>query len=275
MATVLIGTLYPLILDALHLDTISVGAPYFNTVMLPLVFLTLFFMGLVPFFTWHSQLSAISLKTRLLRAGKKITASIFLAIIFLWYFAAFSFIAAISLSLSLWIIFSIIDMWRFIPAMAVAHTGFAVLIIGIMLSSMLSQEQNVRVHPGEQVNVGPYQFFFEDILTANGPNYRGVQAIFEVLKNQQTVTTLYPEKRIYTVRDMVMTKVDIQAGLFRDLYIALGEPLDNNDWSVRIYYKPFVRWIWLGGIMMMLGGILAGLQRRKDCGLHDSSLGET
>jgi cytochrome c-type biogenesis protein CcmF len=100
-----------------------------------------------------------------------------------------------------------------------------------------------------------------------GSNYRGIRADFDVIKNMRHITNLYPEKRIYTVRDMVMTKVDINPGIFRDLYIALGEPLNQDEWSVRIYYKPFIRWIWFGGVIMMIGGILTILPRRRL--LHD------
>ncbi len=150
------------------------------------------------------------------------------------------------------------------PGMTLAHIGFAVLIIGIMLSSMLNQEREVRIKPGDAVDIGPYQFFFIDTQGVNGSNYRGIQAAFEVVKNDRHVTNLYPEKRIYTVREMVMTKVDIHPGIFRDLYIALGEPLDDNFWSVRLYYKPFVRWIWFGGMIMIIGGLLT-LFRTRSC----------
>ncbi|TAK72090.1 MAG: heme lyase CcmF/NrfE family subunit, partial [Gammaproteobacteria bacterium] len=199
--TVLLGTLYPLILDALHFGLISVGAPYFNTVMAPLAFIVLFFMGLASF----------SRRT----------------------------------------------------SMLIAHSGFAILILGILLSSHLNEEREVRIHPGNAVTVGPYQFFFLNTESADGSNYHGIRANFDVVKNNRHIAYLSPEKRIYTVREMVMTKVDIHPGIFRDLYIALGEPLNHDDWSVRLYYKPFIRFIWFGGALMMVGGIAAILQREK------------
>jgi cytochrome c-type biogenesis protein CcmF len=158
---------------------------------------------------------------------------------------------------------SVLGLIRVAPGMVIAHSGFALLIIGIMLSATLSEESDVRMRPGNASWIGPYQFFFVNTQEADGANYRGIRAAFEVIKNKHHITTLYPEKRIYTVRDMVMTKVAIHPGLFRDLYIALGEPLDQGFWSVRIYYKPFIRWIWLGGILMLCGGMIACFPKRK------------
>lgn len=265
MLTVLLGTLYPLIIDALHLGTISVGAPYFNKVMTPLVFVVMFFMGFGVLCHWQQQ----SFKNLLQLAYKKILFSISMSLILLYCFVGhIDITAAITLSLSFWIISSLSQSARSLPGMTLSHLGFAVLIIGIMLSSILNQERDVRVRPGDTVNIGPYQFLFIDTQGINGSNYRGIQAAFEVTKNARHIVNMYPEKRIYTVRDMVMTKVDIHPGLFRDLYIALGEPLDQDYWSARIYYKPFIRWIWFGGIIMMIGGMLslfnyAGRQRKK------------
>lgn len=248
MSTILLGTLYPLLLEAFHLGTISVGAPYFNQVMMPLVLIIMFFMGL-----------GILLRFDI----KKMLMSILLAVILLWgVTGGISLIPLISLTLSFWIISSIKNAVRIYPGMSIAHTGFAVLIIGIMLSSLLNQERNVRIKPGEETTIGPYQFYFLNTKGVQESNYRGIQADFEVVKNKRHIINLYPEKRIYTVRDMVMTKVDIHPGIFRDLYIALGEPLNDNTWSVRLYYKPFIRWIWFGGILMVIGGILAMIQRK-------------
>lgn len=260
MTTILLGTLYPLILDALHLGTISVGAPYFNKVMMPLVLIVMAFMGLGVFMHWQQQ----PIKHLWKQIWKKILLSIVLALVLLYGVTGqLDSIAIISLSLSVWIILSITGTMRFLPGMSLAHAGFAILVIGIMLSSILNQEREVRLQPGEAATLGPYQFNFENIKGVAGSNYRGIQAAFAVVKNRRHIITMYPEKRIYTVREMVMTKVDIHPGIFRDLYIALGEPLEGNYWSVRLYYKPFVRWIWFGGMIMMIGGILALLQRKE------------
>lgn len=260
MTTILLGTLYPLIIDAFHLGTISVGAPYFNMVMMPLVFVVMAFMGIGALLHWQQQ----SLKKLWQHAWKKILLSVISAIILLWTVAnSVDITALISLSLSFWILLSVKNSIRFYPGMSLAHIGFAILVIGIMLSSVLNQEREVKIKPGHETSVGPYQFNFLNTQGVNGANYRGIQAEFSVTKNHRHIINLYPEKRIFTVRDMVMTKVDIHPGIFRDLYIALGEPLDGDYWSVRIYYKPFVRWIWFGGLVMIIGGILAMLQRRQ------------
>ncbi len=254
MLTVLLGTIYPLIIDALHMEAISVGAPYFNLVMAPLVFVLMTFMGIGPLCQWQEQNTAMLLST----LGKHALISLIAAVVVLWSVAhTLQFTALLSLFLSVWVMTSVLASLRVKPALACAHIGFAVLIIGILLSSTLNQERETRLNVGNSVTVGPYQFFLVDITGVTGSNYRGVQATFDVMKNTHHITTLYPEKRIYFVRDMIMTKVDIHPGIFRDLYIALGEPLNANTWSVRVYYKPFIRWIWAGSAIMILGGILA------------------
>ncbi len=254
MLTILLGTIYPLIIDALHMDAISVGAPYFNLVMAPLTLILMTFMGIGPLCQWQQQ----DPMPLLITLGKHLILSMVAAIALLWSIAdAVQPASVISLALSIWIILSVIGYFRIKPGMACSHIGFAVLIIGILLSSQLNQEREVKLAPGNSVAIGPYQFFFVTTSSVQGSNYRGVQAEFDVMKKDRHIVNMYPQKRIYFVRDMVMTKVDIHPGIFRDLYIALGEPLDNQSWSVRVYYKPFVRWIWAGGIIMIIGGILS------------------
>ena len=256
MSTILLGTIYPLILDALHLGAISVGAPYFNLVMMPLVFIVLFFMGFSALCRWQG----ITVKKLSMTVARNFLLCLTSALALLYLFTdSVSAIAIISLTLSFWVILSLRGIVRSWPGMSIAHLGFAILVIGIMLSSLLNTEREVRIKPGDSTAVGPYQFLFLDTSGIEGSNYRGLRADFDVTKNGRHIVTMYPEKRIYLVRDTVMTKVDIHPGIFRDLYIALGEPLDQQYWSVRIYYKPFIRWIWFGGLLMMVGGILAML----------------
>lgn len=258
MCTILLGTLYPLIVEALQLGAISVGAPYFNAVMGPLVLVILFFMGFGPLSKWQQQ----SFSELLRLATKKMLVSLLFACILLWsVMGQIDAMTLISLTLSFWIILSVSKSFRILPGMTLAHIGFALLVIGIMLSSLLNQEKEARVKPGDVVELGPYQFLFIDTQAVSGSNFKGIQAAFDVIKNKRHVTNLYPEKRIYTVRQMVMTTVDIHPGIFRDLYIALGEPFADNMWSLRVYYKPFIRFIWVGGIIMILGAVLTLLQR--------------
>lgn len=259
LATILLGTLYPLIIDALQLGSISVGAPYFNFVLLPQTFLVMFVMGLTAFLQW--QFSPTSVLWR------EIISKFFLSVLagsLITFFIAneMSMVSVLTFSLSIWILLSVFGNRRKLPGMSLAHAGFAIVIIGVMLSSTLALEKEVRIKPGNAVKLGPYQFFFLDIQGVQAENYRGIRGSFEVLKNARHVANLYPEKRIYTVREMVMTNVDIHPGIFRDLYIALGQPLDNDDWSVRIYIKPFIRFIWAGGIIMIVGGMLTLWQRK-------------
>lgn len=258
MIVVLLGTLYPLIIDALHLGALSVGAPYFNMVMQPIIYLFLLLMAVAPLFKWKQQAIKPIMKHSIKTGGL----ALFLATVFVFLSgASFSVTATLGLALALFVLFNLKHYVQRFAGMSLAHTGFAVLIIGIFLSGHLSQQRQVRVQPGNAVTLGPYQFFFTDTTGVQGPNYRGIRGTFDVMKGSKHITYLYPEKRIFTVRDMVMTKVDIHPGIFRDLYIALGEPLEGKYWSVRIYYKPFVRWIWTGGILMLIGGILAIAQR--------------
>lgn len=252
MCTILLGTLYPLILDSLHLGMISVGAPYFNSVMVPILLSVMLMMGLAPLCQFGKSIWPILWR----KALKNLLGSLLLALIVLWSTQGhFDGMAFSILTLSFWIIGSIVPSMTHAPGMALAHLGFAILIVGIMLSSYLSIERQVRMQPGDSTPLGPYQFLFVTAKGTQGSNYRGIIATFAVTKNARPITLLQPEKRIYTVRQMVMTKVDIHPSIFRDLYIALGEPLDEEYWSVRLYYKPFMRWIWAGGFIMMLGGL--------------------
>jgi cytochrome c-type biogenesis protein CcmF len=147
--------------------------------------------------------------------------------------------------------------------MSIAHLGVAVFIVGITLTSIYSEEKDVRMTPGEQFILGGYSFEFKGVQSVPGPNYQAQKGHLTVSKDNQLIATLYPEKRIYRVQRNAMTEAAIDAGLTRDLFIALGEPRgEGGAWSLRIYVKPFIRWIWLGTIIMALGGLLAATDRR-------------
>ncbi len=261
MLTILLGTLYPLILSALGFGNISVGAPYFNLAMQPIILVIMIMMGFAVLCHYHQQTA----KNLWQQSFRKFVFCFFAAgVIYYFLIDAFDFVTYLSLSLSLWIIVTAVSARKKLPAMALTHTGFAVFMIGIVMSSAMSLETQTRMKPGSLTKLGPYEFFFVKAEGVAGSNYKGIRATFDVSKGSRHITSLFPEKRIYVVREMVMTTVDIHPGIFRDLYIALGEPLEGDDWSVRIYYKPFIRWIWAGGIMMLLGGILAILRRRAN-----------
>jgi cytochrome c-type biogenesis protein CcmF len=146
--------------------------------------------------------------------------------------------------------------------MTLGHIGLAVTVVGITLTSLYSVEKDVRLAPGETYALGPYSFAFEGVSQYRGPNYVSNQGTVVASRNGETIATLKPAKRVYTTQGMPMTEAGIDAGLFRDLFVALGDQLDGGAWAVRLYHKPFVRWIWLGAIIMSLGGLLAASDRR-------------
>lgn len=260
MLIILLGTIYPLLLEAFGFGLISVGAPYFNIVMLPLIILLMLVMSIGPTFNWQITSSFDIWQTWL----KQILLSMsFAAFLLLFVFQNFNASTFIGLSLCLTILLSVKNSVKKKPGMFFAHIGFALFVIGILLTSLLNEEHQVRVRPGEAVHVGPYQFFFLNIERADDSNYQSIRANFDVIKKDRHIVFLHPEKRIYPIRNMVMNHIDIHPSLFRDLYIALGEPLDNNDWSVRIYYKPFIRFIWFGALIMAFGGFLTLYRRAK------------
>lgn len=272
MATVLLGTLYPLILDATGLGKISVGPPYFNTVFVPLGGLLLIFMGIGPHCQWQ-QMNALELVKRL---RYTLLASLVLGIVLpIMISQQLKYPAVGGLILAFWVILATLqDLYRrvrlngFRPlarhyyGMISAHLGVGVCVIGIALTSSYHVERDLHINISDTVTVGPYTFTLDTVKDLRGPNYTGAIAQFTVSQKGKKISELQAEKRLYNVQQSVMTEAAIDAGLFRDLYIALGEPLADEAWAVRIYYKPFVRWIWLGGLLMLLGGILAATDKR-------------
>jgi cytochrome c-type biogenesis protein CcmF len=146
--------------------------------------------------------------------------------------------------------------------MQLAHVGVAVFIIGVTLVTGFQAEQDVKMLRGDTVSVGGYDFRLNGIKEVAGPNYQAVRGEIEISRGGQSLRTMYPEKRSYVASGNAMTETAIDTGIFRDLYISLGEPVGNNAWSVRVHYKPFVSWIWGGAVLMALGGGLAVSDRR-------------
>ena len=265
MITILLGTIYPLIIDTLHLGKISVGAPYFNTVIVPLMVPLLFLMGVGPFFYW---------RYRDPRTLMKRCSIIFLLVIIIALLLPVIIgeeekpSVIIGLILGLWILLNTLSHVRFKPmnlsrwAMLLAHVGMAVTVLGIVLTTAYSEQRDLSMKLGEREKVGPYDFQLINITALRSPNYTGAQAAVSVSKDNELINILHPEQRVYTVEQTAMAKTDIDATLFRDLYVALAGPLTNGSWGMRIYYKPFVRWIWAGGLLMILGGIFSLLEKR-------------
>lgn len=274
---VLLGTLFPLVADALKLGKISVGPPYFNTLFVPVTLVLLVFMGLGSLVNWkrHQIKDFIPL-------WKILLASITLGIVFpTVYFGTTSWIVALSLSLCFWVILSIsrdiylkaktakqgigaglLRLSRSYYGMQIAHLGLVITVIGVTLTSTYSVEKDVRLGMNDKVDVGMYQFEWLGVREYSGANFESIQAKVAVLKNGQVIEYLYPEKRLYVVQNRSMTEAAIDGRLLRDVYVAIGEPLDNNQWAIRVYYKPFVRWLWLGSLIMALGGGVAMTDKR-------------
>ncbi|GGY07411.1 cytochrome c-type biogenesis protein CcmF [Litchfieldella qijiaojingensis] len=276
--TVLLGTVYPLLLDALGLGKISVGPPYFNTLFVPLTVILCVFMGLGPSSRWK-RMSARELFRRLSLAG---LAALVIGILApLVVGGEWNLWVSLGLVAALWIVLPMVrDLFDKIRqagspsaglrrlslaywGMVLGHLGVAVTIIGVAVVSNYTVERNVRLAPGDSVEVAGYTFTMNDLRSRRGPNYLADTAFIEVSRDGSSRSfTMVPEKRLYIARGMPMTQVALRPGLFRDLYVAMGEDLGDGAWAMRIQFKPFVRWLWLGALLMAAGGILAVVDRR-------------
>ncbi|MGA1742400.1 MAG: heme lyase CcmF/NrfE family subunit [Pseudohongiellaceae bacterium] len=278
-AAVLLGTLYPLIHEAIYgeANRVSIGKPYFDTIFVPLMGLLAFALGFGTFSRWKKT-SVDYLKKQ---TGKILIASVALGIIIpLVVTSEFNISAIIAVILAFWIVFAVLkdivdkttNKKSFLQGlkalslsywgMQVAHFGMAVIILGVCLTSHYSVERDVRLAPGDSEIIGDYEFIFEGASLEQGPNYQADRAEIRVLRNGEDYITLQPEKRLYFATRVVQTEAGIDVGLFRDLFTALGDERGDGSWVVRIHYKPFVLWIWLGAILMAFGGVLAITDKR-------------
>ncbi|MEY3107631.1 MAG: hypothetical protein RIT35_1809 [Pseudomonadota bacterium] len=276
-SSILLGTLYPLVIDALGLGKISVGPPYFNAIFIPLMAPLALAVGFGMLLRWKKDtIGQLALRVRWI-----ITACIIGGLLLPLLMPVYSWAAALGLTLALWTIamtgLSFVDRLgskgfslqriQTIPAgfygMSIAHLGIAVFVIGITLTSVYSIEKDVRMEPSESIDMSGYIFEFKGVTQTKGPNYLAQQAFVTVSHEGKEVAILEPQKRVYQVQTMPMTEAAIDAGLFRDLFVAIGEPLgDQGAWSLRIYYKAFIRWIWMGAVFMAAGGLFAAFDRR-------------
>ena len=275
---VLLGTLYPISPDAFNLGQVSVGPPYFNALFVPLTWLLLVAMGMGSNIRWKQD------KRPLLGVGMVIALSSLVLAAIITYFVSPSTMLNIGVTLAvsfwvlLWMVVDFRDKTKNAPSVIkglgglrlsywgqqTAHIGVLIAVIGVAFTSSLSIERDVALGPNDTVNVQGYDFTVKDFKAVKGSNFDGMQAQVEVSKEGRLVTTLFPEKRTYVVSMMPMTEAAIDANLMRDLYVALGEPIaeDSNQWAVRIYVKPLIRWIWLGALIMAFGGLLSLLDKR-------------
>ncbi|MBY8192769.1 heme lyase CcmF/NrfE family subunit [Vibrio fluvialis] len=278
LVVVLIGTLLPLVHKQLGLGSVSIGAPFFNTLFAWLMVPFAFLLGIGPLIRWKRDNLSKLIKPMLISG---VIALLFGALIVQLTTEHFSSMAFMGWVMALWIVClhavelyerathrhtflaGIGKLQRSHWSMMLSHLGLAVTIIGIAMVQNYSIERDVRLAPGEHFKLQEYEFFFKGLRDKDGPNYDGYIADFEITQNGKYLNTLHAEKRFYRTARSMMTEAAIDRGLTRDLYIAMGERLDdNNAWAVRIYYKPFVRWIWAGALLMALGGALAISDKR-------------
>ena len=277
-AMVLLGTLYPLFADALGLGKISVGPPYFGLLFILLMTPVALLLPFGPFARWQQE--NWSRFAPLIKAAVSATV---IALIAAWaLLGEFNLKAFMGLLVGAWlaagtIAFVVMRARKAAPGrrftaevvgMTLAHAGLAVFVVGVMMTEGTSIEKDVALEPGGSVLVRDYQFRFDGVERVNGPNYVADRATVTVLRGDQTVAVLHPEKRGYSSGGQIMTEAAIDPALSRDLYVALGEPLGRLDgnsaerWSLRVYLKPWIRCIWLGALMMMFGAFVSAADRR-------------
>ncbi|SMG00232.1 heme lyase CcmF/NrfE family subunit [Burkholderia singularis] len=281
MLSVLLGTLYPLLLDALGMGKISVGPPYFDTVFVPLMAPVVFLLGVGPLARWkETELPDLAKRLRWAAAVAVIAAAATG-----WLAGRLSLGPTLGFLMAYWIVASVAtDLWervrptggvktkliarlRLLPramiGMMIAHLGVAAFAFGVSMVKTFEVERDVRMDVGDTTELAGYVFAFRGVRDMQGPNYDGVQGLIEVTRNGRPVVQLRPEKRIYRVQRTPMTEAAIDPGLTRDLYVSLGEPIHGGGtWIVRVYVKPFVDWIWGGCLLMAIGGALAASDRR-------------
>ncbi|MCR1827443.1 heme lyase CcmF/NrfE family subunit [Pseudomonas oleovorans] len=274
-AMILLGTLYPLVLDALTGAKLSVGPPYFNALFLPLMALLMAVISVGVLVRWKDT----PLKWLGSMLAPVLVASVVLAVVATFLHGDFHWAVLAVCLLAFWVILAgvrdILDKTRHkgllkgLPSlgrsywgMQMAHFGFAVCALGVVLTSLGSYERDLRMAPGDSVELGGYRFQFEGAVHHEGPNFISDKGTVRVFDGERQISVLHPEKRLYTVQQATMTEAGIDAGFTRDLFVALGEPLEQGAWAVRIHIKPFVRWIWLGALLMGFGGFLAAADKR-------------
>ncbi|MBA2711294.1 MAG: heme lyase CcmF/NrfE family subunit [Tatlockia sp.] len=271
MLTVLMGTVYPLLIDSLGLGKLSVGAPYFNSVFVPLMIPLLILMGIGIHLNWQQD----SFRKLLSKLSLVFILSVLIPTLLLYFLSkSIESYSLLGLILAFWIILSTFkllhlrgkqrgfsNLGQALWGMVFAHCGIAATVIGISISTGYGIQDDVKMSPGESIPLAGYRITFISESPLIGANYHGSETEFEITQGNNQ-TKIHPQKRIYNVGQMAMTESAIDVNPFRDIYVALGEPIGDKAWSVRIYYKPFVRWIWAGGFLILIGGLLALTDRR-------------
>ena len=257
-ATVFLGTIYPLIIEAILDNKISVGEPYFNKTIIPITIPAILLMGVAPIFAWKKD----NLKRIIKISSPKIIVTIILTLSFLYFYKFINFIGIIGIFLAFWIISNnllnlILKTKGCSKETILAHFGVGLLILGITSSSVWQEESVTRMNVKDQVTIKNYTIVFNEINEIKGQNYVAIQGNFLVSSKKNKITNLKPEKRLYPVTNIITTEAAIHTNLVRDLYIVLGNGNSNDGWVVRFYINPLVIWIWIGVVFMFVGGILS------------------
>ncbi|MAL95826.1 MAG: heme lyase NrfEFG subunit NrfE [Haliea sp.] len=275
--TVLFGTLFPLLMDALGQGKYSVGPPYFNAVFVPLMALLMPFMGVGPLSRWKQDSVRRWRRELLVPAIATLACGVTLPLLH----GDYNIWAALAILLAAWLLLALLrDLWnrvknasspvaglrRLAPSywgMLVAHLGFAAAVLGVVLTSQFAIERDIKMSPGDRETLAGYEFRFLEVGGVRGPNYVADEARFAVYRDGRELVRLAPQKRRYLASGDIMTEAAIDAGFFRDLFVAMGEPVgEEGAWAIRLHYKPFVRWMWAGAVLMAIGGFLTVADRR-------------
>ncbi len=269
-AMVLLGTLYPLLADALELGKVSVGPPYFAIMFILLMAPLVALVPLGPLTRWQQEQMAKPLRLLLPWAALALVAAVaafFMAPQGQWKTAAGVLGAVWVAAGTLRFVWQrlrsaggrlTLEMW----GMTLAHLGIAVFLIGALLVEGLNLQRELAVKAGDTVTLGDYSFRFDGITAQDGPNYHADRGTVQVLEDGRVTATLHPEKRRYRAGGQVMTESGIARGVFADAYVAIGESLGGDAWALRVHVKPFVRWIWAGALLMALGAVVTAFDKR-------------
>ena len=261
-SAVLVGTFYPMVFTAMNWGSISVGAPYFNHVFTPLVLLLMVAMGIAVVLRWKS-VPTKQILWRLYLLPVAVLLAVALTMQTLTQVAyTLQILPTIFISLAIWIILTHLPylryMWQIRPlAMRLAHIGFAICVIGAMMNSYYGDEKGVRLKPNESATLAGFSFTYDDNQDVIGANYTAERAIFKIAKENETLAKVAPERRYYDVRTMTMAEVGLYHHFLDDIYIVMGDKFGNLEYAFRLHYKPYVRALWLGGIVMVFASLLA------------------
>jgi len=257
-SSVFLGTIYPLIIEAFSNNKISVGEPYFNSTVVPIVIPAILIMGVVPLLSWKK----IDVKKIFRKTLPSIVLTIIVTTIFLWIYQSYNPLGLIGVFLACWVISNIVfnqnNIPKFSKSMVMAHIGISLLILGVTGSSIWQKEKIIRMKINDETIIHNYNIIFKEITEVVGKNYIALQGNFWIYNNKKSIITkLNPENRFYPVTNNSTTEASIHTNLLRDLYIVLGDGNEKDGWVVRVYYNPLVVWIWIGAFVIFLGGLFS------------------